>query len=559
MRRYSMEAMKHGLLIAIIVAGVEPMGAAAQGPASAPAATTPAATTMAAIPGMPGVLIPRTILPSETVLSMMPGVAPATTTAATDPGLFNPPPKKEPIPTDRKLALASRDVHETYATSYAKTTPAERADLARRFLEAGSGTKLEPHYRYFLLREAADMAMSLGDFYTTMNALDDLGAAFIVDEKKLRTQYLEGILRHAAAQPHLTSRVARQYLLLADSALEADAYADAGRMAARASALAVDAREPALGRRAAQRLAAARMGEADAEKAAAARIALARNPQDQLANLALGRFDCFVRGDFAQGVPLLARAFDPELKAAAARELKAGSDADELAAAADAWWDLAAALPRNDVGQGAIRGHAHELYVRAVPKLAGLAKAKAEKRAADIEADGGADETFTLTRAVWGNATTRSADVTAVAAKLIHPDGTGIIQANPAFFGDPMAGMAKALTLTFTYHGKQQTVTIPETGVEVFPPIPHDGILVPTQDFRIVEAFWGRGNAWTDVTTKTRQLVKGPTVQFKPSPQIFGVDPAPLQPKFFLVVYEYSGRRYGRSVVQLEGLTLNGK
>ena len=462
-------------------------------------------------------------------------------------------------PSEAKLAVAAKDVHDAYADYYSKTSPMDKEDLARRLFAAGVAVKLEPQYRYYLLREAAELAAGAGNLGVAMDAVEALAAAFIVDERKLRAQYLEVALRNANAQPHLTLSAARQYVLLADAALDADAFAEAERYAVRAATLAGEARDTPTIRRAAQRLGSARMGAADAEKVAAARTTLAKNPDDQLANLTEGRFLCFVRRDFTLGVPMLAHGFDPELKAAAARELKAGSDADELSATAELWWDIAAALPKTDAMQGILRGHVHSLYMRAIPKLDGLAKALAEKRATDIEADGDANETLTILHATFGGPPGPPADVTSVVSKMFHHDSAALIHVIGAIFSDAPPGPGRVLTITYTYHDREFTDKVLEGTVVMYPPVSREGIAVPTGDFRIVEAWWGRAATWMDVTARVRQQVRGPAAVFQPAKQLVGFDPAPQLGKIFVVTYESGGRRYCRWINQVDSITFTGK
>ena len=55
---------------------------------------------------------------------------------------------------------------------------------------------------------------------------------------------------------------------------------------------------------------------ADFEKVKASLEKLKSSPDDPDANLAAGRFYCLTRGDFARGLPMLAKGSDPALKAA---------------------------------------------------------------------------------------------------------------------------------------------------------------------------------------------------------------------------------------------------
>ena len=64
-------------------------------------------------------------------------------------------------------------------------------------------------------------------------------------------------------------------------------------------------------------------------------------PDDADANLALGRFRCFVRGDWDAGLPLLAKGGDKGLSEAAQKDVDEPAAAAAQAAVGDAWADYA--------------------------------------------------------------------------------------------------------------------------------------------------------------------------------------------------------------------------
>jgi hypothetical protein len=99
-------------------------------------------------------------------------------------------------------------------------------------------------------------------------------------------------------------------------------------------------------------------------------------PEDTAANLSLGQFLCFAKGQFAQGLPLLARGSDPKL-----RQL-----ADQVKLA-DAWWDYAAGADKQ--AQGLIRELARRWYGKAMPNLTGEAHTRVARRLEQLEQSNG--------------------------------------------------------------------------------------------------------------------------------------------------------------------------
>ena len=111
---------------------------------------------------------------------------------------------------------------------------------------------------------------------------------------------------------------------------------------------------------------------------------LDKKPDDAAANLTVGKYYCFQKGDWEKGLPMLALGQDETLKAVAAQEIAGVTKPDDQVKVGDAWWDLA----EKEQGrvQATLRGRANYWYQQALPELSGLAKAKLEKRIKEYEA-----------------------------------------------------------------------------------------------------------------------------------------------------------------------------
>jgi len=94
---------------------------------------------------------------------------------------------------------------------------------------------------------------------------------------------------------------------------------------------------------------------------------------------------CTVKGDWAAGLPMLAKGNDPTTKGPAEKDLAAPADATAQAAAGDGWWDLAEKT--TDSAKTAIRARAAFWYEKAVDKLTGLSKTKVRTRLMDLRQD----------------------------------------------------------------------------------------------------------------------------------------------------------------------------
>lgn len=164
-------------------------------------------------------------------------------------------------------------------------------------------------------------------------------------------------------------------LPLLDTLIARDRYEDAVNVAATAVAASRITLDPALVERTLARMQAV---EELAQAYVALKPFLARleqEPTDPEANLALGRFRCLRKGDWANGLPILAAGGDAPPAVLAARELGGAASAVELA---DGWWNLAEG--DQEGGRDQLRFHAVRWYAKALPTLDGPAKAMAQSR-----------------------------------------------------------------------------------------------------------------------------------------------------------------------------------
>ena len=88
--------------------------------------------------------------------------------------------------------------------------------------------------------------------------------------------------------------------------------------------------------------------------------AVRKDPGDRTAALAVGRFTCFMKGDWAHGLVLLRSGADAGLAALAGEEIREPADTSAKLALADSWWDIATAqherLPGGRSGSTPPRG-----------------------------------------------------------------------------------------------------------------------------------------------------------------------------------------------------------
>ncbi len=265
-------------------------------------------------------------------------------------------------------------VKDAFKVEYRDTSAAGREALARKLLEEASHEDLIT--QFVMLEQSRDLAAKAGDLKTALGAVDSLSASFNVDAPALKVAAL------TAAASGKPPPDARHF---------AEACADLSRQVARAEDVEATAKAADLLENAARilkepgfsALAQFRSDDAKWEKREYAKVKgelsrITKIKDDEQLNSDIGRYYCFVLGDFDRGLPLLAKGANPELKELAAADLAAPEEMKPRMALGDRWWKLAET--QHDPGASRIVGRSGYWYERALPDVTGLEKIKVQRR-----------------------------------------------------------------------------------------------------------------------------------------------------------------------------------
>jgi hypothetical protein len=286
---------------------------------------------------------------------------------------------RSPAPDAAAVTKSKQVLKDVFKSEYAKSKPMDRAALAKTLLAEAAKASSDPTGRYVMLVEARDLAASTGDVETAIEAVDRLIASYEVNAGEARVALATQLVRSAPGAA--TARAVVEALFpLADELLASDEWQQTAPFLRAVETVARRTQDSEL-------LGAVRAGlkEAEAiqsefEKLDGHLATLKQNPDDPAANLAVGRFRCFIRRDWEAGALLLVKAADEAIKAAVKADMDAAQgDANQQLAAADAWYALVAGAPPSI--KGGIQARAHHWYKQASAGLTGLSKGKAEKRA----------------------------------------------------------------------------------------------------------------------------------------------------------------------------------
>ncbi len=286
--------------------------------------------------------------------------------------------ERHPIPSAAAQQQALELIKEVYGDEWEKTkTSAQKTALATKLLQKANESA-DPTNRYVLLKIARDVAAQAGDAELAFKAIDAMAARYDVDAYKLEGAALSQAAKSAKGRKHLGS-IAEHALPLIDQAVEKDDFRGAKYL----GKLTLDSARKARAREVLKQVV-TRNGEvAEIAKAyEAARDAFAKlkeHPVDADANLAIGNYHCFLKGNWEKGIPMLALGSDKQLKKLAMKELAGAVDSEGHVALGDGWWELAE--KEEGVKRSNLRKRIQHWYEKALPGLPpGLQKDKVKKR-----------------------------------------------------------------------------------------------------------------------------------------------------------------------------------
>ena len=259
----------------------------------------------------------------------------------------------------------------------AAKSPEQKRALAQKLFKAADETRNDPAGRYVLLLRARDLAIDSGNVATALSAVGQLGQSFQIDSLATDADAVTRLAKSAKTPDDF-----RSLLHYANGgvneAVAAERFDAARRLAEAAASVAGKANDPAFAKATAGRVREIKEVEAGRAAAQQAMATLSQKADDPAANLAVGRYRCLLKGDWAAGLPHLAAGGDDTLRRLAQKDLAGPATADAQLAVADGWWDLA------EKSQGLSKTHlqlrARTWYETAAASLAGLSRAKAEQR-----------------------------------------------------------------------------------------------------------------------------------------------------------------------------------
>lgn len=282
-----------------------------------------------------------------------------------------------PVPDAAAQKEAEKLIRDVFKDDYAKKGIAERSALAKKLFQQGMETKDDATSRFVLFQEAAGLFAQAGDLEQAFKSIDQLKGGYRIDPTALKNETLLTISK-SAKTPDDFQALAKAYLKVSQDAADANDYAAAEKAVASAATQAKKAQNLVLINRTTARSKEIADLKARFEKLKKAREALTSNPDDPTANLAVGQYECFTKGNWDVGLPLLAKGSDASIQALAGRDLARPTEVAELVTLGDGWWDLGE--KETGPSREILRRRAGLWYEKAGGKLTGLSATKVQKR-----------------------------------------------------------------------------------------------------------------------------------------------------------------------------------
>jgi hypothetical protein len=314
-----------------------------------------------------------------------PIVASPTTTPAIVPPKREPAPDSRlPVPTDAEQSAGKKLLAELFKAEYDEAKkPEQKEALAKKLLTKSAEMRADAVGYYLLLKLVADVATSAGDVASVLQATDAIADAYQVDALNEKLAALEALAKLVRSQSQADVYL-KTCRTLAAAALEEDDFPHAKQALELAE---VVAKRGKLSKEL-EKLSEQQKIIADRQLAyahvPAARSALETSAS--AAHLEIGRYQCFYRRQWEEGLAHLAESSDVKLKVIAQIDLARPSTGPQQADLGDQWYELS----RQQTKAWAKRSlelRAAYWYAQAASTLPnGLMKSKVQKRLSELSA-----------------------------------------------------------------------------------------------------------------------------------------------------------------------------
>ncbi len=290
---------------------------------------------------------------------------------------------KKPLPEAKAQAKALELIQFEHREKYqqAKSSKKAKSALAIILMDQADDFRKNLPGRFVRLQEAYRLAADGGDNLTAFSAVEELGKSFAVNTQKLTIEVFNRVIQ--ATQSTEENKILVDVILnKIASALEKENYPHAlalGKVAEKAARKSKYLPLVLTVQRERRNIQETKNKVADLEPFLKR---LREKPEDPKANLVVGRYKCLHKGNWDEGLFLLAQSDHPQLRLLAQRDLIQPDDPEEQKDVGNGWWDYAE--KEEGLARTAFRQRAVYWYEQAVYGLDAELRQKLEKRIASV-------------------------------------------------------------------------------------------------------------------------------------------------------------------------------
>jgi len=315
-------------------------------------------------------------LPSSAPSTSPPATSPSTTSAPTSTPQPDKPPRT-PVPDDEKLAESRKLILDIFrADIQAAKKPEEKVELAKKLLAHANSMENDPTGMYAVLLEARNHAAEGAEPALVESTCGTLSTIYELERLDLISEIWNDMTRRPA-NANTAKVIAPALEKYVDEAVELRQFDVARDLSETATHFARQTRDAAIVKKITERGTALKAERQQWDAVEKAREVLKETPDDPTANLIVGKYLCFVEGEWNDGFAALVKSNDSVFKELGEKGIEPPTVTDKLVELGDLWWTKSekSVKDRKDLQIGAVHW-----YQQALPNLQGLAKTRVEKR-----------------------------------------------------------------------------------------------------------------------------------------------------------------------------------
>ncbi|MCI0361452.1 MAG: hypothetical protein L0211_23465 [Planctomycetaceae bacterium] len=275
------------------------------------------------------------ISPPETPVEPPKPVEPATPTTKVAADTRN------PVPLEAEQKAKLEELKSVYSKEFEDAERSPGREKFPEFLISASDTiKSDQVARFVLLRQAYTRLIAAKDFSLAVDVIDRLERDFLVNPYAMRSHTLTEASKAGRQTPAEKLAIVLCAADLAESAVSRQKMSEAVTFARLAENLSKALQNKPLRERTMALKEEIEKAQSEWGPVERARQTLAASPDDAVAALVDGRYRCLVAGDWASGLPVLAKGGNDSLAVAARQDIAGASANLSATAIADAWFDL---------------------------------------------------------------------------------------------------------------------------------------------------------------------------------------------------------------------------